>query len=156
MNENLESFDAKMNSSAATNKHSFDQFALQINNNIESFEKKFDEKFNELVKQINEKTDVKKDINLKLGKYLFKQTFTGNTSIADIYALAVLPNGDLASGSADKTIDIWNPTEGTLLRTLTGHTSIVYALTVLPNGDLASGSGDRRNLVFPNGPKDNN
>jgi WD40 repeat protein len=55
----------------------------------------------------------------------------------------VLQNGDLASGSSDYTIKIWNPIDGTLKRTLNGHTNVVYALTVLQNGDLASGSWDK-------------
>ena len=59
-------------------------------------------------------------------------------------SLVVLPNGDLASGSGsgDNTIKIWNPNDGTLKTTLTGHTRDVESLVVLPNGDLASGSED--------------
>jgi WD40 repeat protein len=37
---------------------------------------------------------------------------------------------------------IWNPINGTLNRTLNGHTENVLARTVLQNGDLASGSAD--------------
>jgi len=58
-------------------------------------------------------------------------------------ALITLPNGDLVSGSWDNTIKIWNPNDGTLKRTLNGHTSEVRALTTLPNGDLVSGSMDK-------------
>jgi WD40 repeat protein len=58
-------------------------------------------------------------------------------------ALTVLQNGDLASGSWDSTIKIWNPIDGTLKRTLNEHTDEVCALTVLQNGDLASGSRDK-------------
>ena len=50
-----------------------------------------------------------------------KRTLTGHTN-GHVYSLVVLPNGDLASGSADNTIKIWNPNDGTLKRTLTGHT----------------------------------
>jgi WD40 repeat protein len=57
--------------------------------------------------------------------------------------LTVLQNGDLASGSADNKKKIWNPIDGTLKRTLKGHTHWVNALTFLKNGDLASGSADR-------------
>ncbi len=59
-----------------------------------------------------------------------------------MWALTVLQNGDLASSSADATIKIWNPNNGTLKRTLNGHNSSVWSLTVLQNGDLASGSSD--------------
>ena len=54
----------------------------------------------------------------------------------------MLPNGYLASGSGDATIKIWNPTDGSVMRTLTGHTSLVHSLAVLPNGYLASCSFD--------------
>jgi WD40 repeat protein len=49
----------------------------------------------------------------------------------------------LASGSAERTIKIWNQINGTLIRTLNGHTDYVLALTDLQNGDLARGSADR-------------
>jgi len=58
------------------------------------------------------------------------------------YALTVLQNGILVSGSLDNTIKIWNPTTGALIQTLTGHTNPVKALTVLQNGNLVSGSED--------------
>ncbi len=57
--------------------------------------------------------------------------------------ITLLQNGYLASGSAGRTIKIWNPINGTLKRTLNGHTDWVNALTVLQNGDYASGSADR-------------
>ena len=60
-----------------------------------------------------------------------------------VWSLAVLPNGHLASGSHDKTIKIWNPTDGIVIRTLSGHTDAVIELAVLPNGHLASGSEDK-------------
>jgi WD40 repeat protein len=62
------------------------------------------------------------------------RTLNGHTY--SVNALAVLQNGDLASGSSDSSIKIWNPINGTLKRTLNGHTSYVWALTVLQNGDL--------------------
>jgi hypothetical protein len=51
----------------------------------------------------------------------------------------VLQNGYLTSGSNDYTINIWNPIDGTLKRTIPSSAS---ALIVLQNGDLASGSAD--------------
>ena len=68
------------------------------------------------------------------------QTLTGHTDW--VWALTVLQNGNLVSGSVDRTIKIWNPTTGALIQTLTGHTYYVVALTVLQNGNLVSGSGD--------------
>ena len=73
-------------------------------------------------------------------------TVIRNMTTGHIYAvdaLAVLPNGYLASGSIDKTITIWDVTDGTLIRSLTGHFNPIYSLAVLPNGYLASGSGDK-------------
>jgi WD40 repeat protein len=45
-----------------------------------------------------------------------KRTLNGQTDY--VLALTVLQNGDLASGSADNTIKIWNPINGTLKRIL--------------------------------------
>ncbi len=51
-----------------------------------------------------------------------------------------MPNGDLASGSGDQTIKIWNSSTGSLKATLSGHNHSVFSLTVLKIGYLASGS----------------
>ena len=45
-----------------------------------------------------------------------------------VRALVLLKNGDLASGSVDRTIKIWNTKEGTVKRTLTGHDGSVWSL----------------------------
>jgi WD40 repeat protein len=50
---------------------------------------------------------------------------TLNEHSSGVFALTVLQNGYLASGSADRTIKIWNPINGTLKRTLNGHTDSV-------------------------------
>ncbi len=60
-----------------------------------------------------------------------------------IYSLAVLPNGDLASGSFDSIIKVWDSNTGILRKILSDHTSTVWPLAKLQNGDLTSGSGDR-------------
>ncbi|RNA21377.1 vegetative incompatibility WD repeat [Brachionus plicatilis] len=54
----------------------------------------------------------------------------------------ILKNGDLASGSGDKTIKIWNKNNFNLKNTLNGHSNDILCLAVLKNGDLASGSQD--------------
>ena len=62
-----------------------------------------------------------------------------------VWSVAFSPNGEfLASGSLDKTIKLWNPKNGQLLRTLTGHDNEVWSVAFSPNGEfLASGSHDR-------------
>ncbi|MCX5960863.1 MAG: NB-ARC domain-containing protein, partial [Cyanobacteria bacterium] len=69
------------------------------------------------------------------------RTLTGHGSTVN--ALAVLPDGRLASGADDGTIKLWDPASGQLQATLEGHSGPVNALAVLPNGRLASGAGDR-------------
>jgi WD40 repeat protein len=54
-----------------------------------------------------------------------------------VYALAVLPDGQLATGSRDKTVRVWRPSTGVCEAVVEGHTSRVIALAVLPDGRLS-------------------
>ena len=54
----------------------------------------------------------------------------------------MLPDGRLASGSADNTIRLWDVKTGEETARLEGHGGWVNALAVLPDGRLASGSDD--------------
>ena len=65
-----------------------------------------------------------------------------------IRSLALLSNGDLASGSGDNSIIIWNPNNGIKLMTLQVHTLSVISLALLSNGDLASGSYDDSIIIW--------
>ena len=66
-----------------------------------------------------------------------------------VFALAVLPGGQLASGSDDSTVLVWEVGSGRLVRTLAEHTGEVMALAVLPAGGLlASGSEDNTVRVW--------
>ncbi len=58
-------------------------------------------------------------------------------------SLVVLPDGSLASGSADNTTRIWDTKSGETIKILTGHTAGVCSLVFLPDGLLASGSWDK-------------
>ena len=64
---------------------------------------------------------------------------------ARINSLSFSPdNTRLVSAGGDKSIRLWNPTEGTLLETVyNAHTNMINAIAHSPNGDLlASGSYD--------------
>ena len=67
-----------------------------------------------------------------------------------VLSLTTLSNGDFVSGSYQE-IQIWNQNNGTLKRTLSGHTGWVMALTRLPNGDLVSGSYDNTIKIWNTG-----
>ena len=72
-----------------------------------------------------------------------KRTITGHKG--DVLALVGHSNGNIISGSVDKTIKIWS-SNGQLLNKLTGHSNWVLSLAVLANGDIASGS---KHLIWP-------
>jgi WD40 repeat protein len=56
--------------------------------------------------------------------------------------LILLPNGNIATGSFDHTIRIWDKFSYECLYTLTGHYYAIHSLAVLPNGNIISGSAD--------------
>jgi WD40 repeat protein len=59
---------------------------------------------------------------------------------ACVWSLALLANGNLASGGSDTTVRIWDLVSGTQI-SLLQHTSSILALTSTPSG-LAVGCGD--------------
>jgi tRNA A-37 threonylcarbamoyl transferase component Bud32 len=63
---------------------------------------------------------------------------------AGVRSVAFSPDGQtLASGSDDKAVRLWRAADGTLLRTLEGHTDWVRSVAFSPDGQtLASGSDD--------------
>lgn len=75
-------------------------------------------------------------------------TFTGHSSFVNY--LAISPDGQtLVSGSADKTIKVWNLATGQEIRTLKGHSSFVNYLVISPDGQtLVSGSADKTIKVW--------
>jgi WD40 repeat protein len=68
------------------------------------------------------------------------RTLNGHTN--GVKALAVWPDGRLASGSWDHTARVWDPS-GECLYVL-GHMAPVNCLAAMPNGTLASGSSDAK------------
>ena len=68
------------------------------------------------------------------------KTLQGHTD--SVLCLQMLPLGQLASGSQDNNIKIWDTAAATCLKTLQGHTGWVRCLQMLPVGQLASGSCD--------------
>ncbi len=58
--------------------------------------------------------------------------------------MAILPNSNIVSSSADYTIKIWNSTSFELMNTLKGHSKDVSALAILANDSsrIISGSWD--------------
>lgn len=60
-----------------------------------------------------------------------------------VYALLVLADGTLVSGSEDMVINLWNVKTGSCLRSLEGHSGDINALFSLADGTLASGSEDK-------------
>ena len=64
------------------------------------------------------------------------RTLKGHTGW--VYSLVVLPTGELASGSGDSTIRVWDTDTGECKQVLKGHTEAAFSLVVLPNGELAS------------------
>ena len=67
-------------------------------------------------------------------------TLKGHTS--DVDSVCVLPDSNLASGSYDNSIKIWDISSRECIQTLNGYTWPVLTVCVLTDGNLASGSGD--------------
>lgn len=71
---------------------------------------------------------------------------------AFIYALAVLPNGDLVSSSEDRTIRIWRGSE--CIQTITHPAISVWSTAVChETGDIVTGASDKIVRVFTRDPE---
>jgi WD40 repeat protein len=84
--------------------------------------------------------------NLYLLKGTLNSTLTGHTG--NVYALTLLPNGLLASGSLDLKIMIWDITKTSPLYNLTGHTNAIRALVVINEDYLVSGAEDYKIILW--------
>ena len=75
------------------------------------------------------------------------RTLTGHTDW--VRSIDISPHGKtLASGSADKTIRLWDVETGDLLETLTGHIGTVYSLRFSPDGPMLASSGADATIRF--------
>ena len=54
----------------------------------------------------------------------------------------MLPNGDLATACESNAIKIWNINDGSLKKSIEGHTDIVWAIAILQNANNISGPYD--------------
>ena len=70
--------------------------------------------------------------------------FILNGHVRDVVGLKLVSCEILASGSYDNTTKLWNITDGSLIRTLTGHTKeIVWSVDMLNDGStIVTGSLD--------------
>lgn len=67
----------------------------------------------------------------------------GVTKRFTIWSIAFSHNGEqIAAGTQDHTVEIWDTVTGRSLRTLSGHTRSVYTVAFWGNSLVASGSGD--------------
>jgi WD40 repeat protein len=74
-------------------------------------------------------------------------TLIGHTD--RVTTLLQLSNGMLVSGSDDKTMIVWDPSNNySLVTTLIGHTSGVTSILQLSNGMFASGSDDNNIIIW--------
>jgi WD40 repeat protein len=82
-------------------------------------------------------------------KYYESQTLAGHTR--QIECIAVLPNGNIVTGSWDDTAKIWDSNSGQLLQTLAGpsdYTDTIDCIAVLPNGNIVTGSVPNKAKVW--------
>lgn len=76
---------------------------------------------------------------------LDRDTTTNASASAAVEGVTFSPDGKtLALASRDKTVQLWDVSSGTLLKSLAGHSSFVNAVAFAPDGrSLASGGNDQ-------------
>jgi WD40 repeat protein len=77
-----------------------------------------------------------------LTTYTNKFILRGHTN--NVFGLKLVSSDMLASGSEDKTVKLWNITDGTLIRTFSNHTGAIYwSVDMLNEQIVVSGSYDQ-------------
>ncbi len=74
-------------------------------------------------------------------------TYTGHSTsdgtAASVISVAWSPDGKrVASGSIDRTVQIWDPFSGNLSYKYNGHSATVYEAAWSPNGTYIASGGD--------------
>ena len=81
---------------------------------------------------------------------LDRDTTTNASASAAVEGVTFSPDGKtLALASRDKTVQLWDVSSGTLLKSLAGHSSFVNAVAFAPDGrSLASGGNDQTTRLW--------
>ncbi|HYF06520.1 MAG TPA: c-type cytochrome [Acetobacteraceae bacterium] len=66
-----------------------------------------------------------------------------------VRALAILPEGGLASAGFDQSVILWNTAQGRARAVIRWHAGAVNALAALPDGRIASAGEDARIAIWP-------
>lgn len=104
-------------------------------------------KFKETQKSENNNLSTQKDIPEKRElNVIWEQTIPESNTYRDVPVAFSKDGKILVSGSGlkDKTIKLWNVTNGELLKSLEGHQAAINSISISPDGEtLASGSNDK-------------
>jgi hypothetical protein len=118
---------------------------FKINNTIPVEPKPDQESAQDLIKLEKIKlTEVKQEEfnqDAKLNKKFRKEKVI-DAHLDSVYCLIQLSDGNIASGSFDSSIKVWDGKDLTHLYTLEGHLSSVFCLIQISSGQLVSGSYD--------------
>src|SRR3990167_118955 len=88
--------------------------------------------------------------NLALGQKIPSIKLTGNNR--GITSIAILPNGDIVTGSYDGTAIIWDSVTGKeKLKTASHAGHHISSIAILPNGDIVTGSKDGTAIIWDPG-----